>query len=122
MRLHRITGFLDERVEFERTGQRVGVWLMETRLQSAAIQADDRSTKVLLYQPRIKFLQFPRFLRDLKICEICGIRVRIKQPTHELINTKTYDMKKETWKFVIQTILAVLTAIATSFGVTSCMN
>ncbi|MBO4840870.1 MAG: smalltalk protein [Bacteroidaceae bacterium] len=31
-------------------------------------------------------------------------------------------MKKETWKFVIQTILAVLTAIATSFGVTSCMN
>ncbi|MBO4840689.1 MAG: smalltalk protein [Bacteroidaceae bacterium] len=31
-------------------------------------------------------------------------------------------MKKETWKFVIQTILAILTAIATSFGVTSCMN
>ena len=30
-------------------------------------------------------------------------------------------MKKDTWKFVIQTILAVLTAIATSFGVTSCM-
>jgi len=29
---------------------------------------------------------------------------------------------KETWKFVIQSILAVLTAIATSFGVTSCMN
>ncbi len=66
MRLHRITGFLDERDEFERTGQWVGVWLMETRLQSAAIQADDRSTKVLLYQPRIKFLQFPRFLRDIK--------------------------------------------------------
>ncbi|MBR1901677.1 MAG: smalltalk protein [Bacteroidaceae bacterium] len=31
-------------------------------------------------------------------------------------------MRKDTWKFVIQTILAVLTAIATSFGVTSCMN
>ncbi|MBO4841116.1 MAG: smalltalk protein [Bacteroidaceae bacterium] len=31
-------------------------------------------------------------------------------------------MKKETWKFVIQTILAVLTAIATTFGVTSCMG
>ena len=30
-------------------------------------------------------------------------------------------MKKETWKFVIQTILAVLSAIATSLGVTSCM-
>lgn len=31
-------------------------------------------------------------------------------------------MKKETWKFIIQTILAVLTALATSFGVTSCMQ
>ncbi|MCR4593230.1 MAG: smalltalk protein [Bacteroidaceae bacterium] len=31
-------------------------------------------------------------------------------------------MKRETWKFVIQTILAVLTAIATSFGVTSCIG
>jgi hypothetical protein len=30
-------------------------------------------------------------------------------------------MKKETWKFIIQTILAILTAIATTFGVTSCM-
>ncbi|MCR5535524.1 MAG: smalltalk protein [Bacteroidaceae bacterium] len=30
-------------------------------------------------------------------------------------------MKKETWKFVIQTILAVLSAIATSLGVTSCI-
>ena len=31
-------------------------------------------------------------------------------------------MKKETWKFVIQTILAILTAIATTFGLTSCMG
>ncbi|MBR3432352.1 MAG: smalltalk protein [Bacteroidaceae bacterium] len=31
-------------------------------------------------------------------------------------------MKKENWKFVIQTIIAILTAIATSLGVTSCMN
>ena len=36
------------------------------------------------------------------------------------IKTKR-KMKKETWKFVIQTILAVLSAIATSLGVTSCM-
>ena len=35
-------------------------------------------------------------------------------------NTKT--LKKENWKFVIQTIIAILTAIATSLGVTSCMN
>ena len=31
-------------------------------------------------------------------------------------------MKKETWKYVIQTIIAILTAIATSLGVTSCMG
>ena len=27
-----------------------------------------------------------------------------------------------TWKFIVQTIIAVLTAIATSLGVASCMN
>ena len=31
-------------------------------------------------------------------------------------------MKKETWKFIIQTVAAILTAIATSLGVTSCMT
>ena len=31
-------------------------------------------------------------------------------------------MKKETWRFIIQTIIAILTAIATTFGVTSCMG
>jgi hypothetical protein len=30
-------------------------------------------------------------------------------------------MKKETWKFIIQTVAAILTAIATSLGVTSCL-
>ncbi|MBR4566419.1 MAG: smalltalk protein [Prevotella sp.] len=30
-------------------------------------------------------------------------------------------MKKETWKFILQTIAAILTAIATSLGVQSCM-
>jgi hypothetical protein len=31
-------------------------------------------------------------------------------------------MKKETWKFIIQTVAAILTAIATSLGVTSCIT
>ena len=30
-------------------------------------------------------------------------------------------MKKETWKMVIQIAINILTAIATSLGVTSCM-
>ena len=31
-------------------------------------------------------------------------------------------MKKETWKFILQTVAAILTAIATTLGVTSCMG
>lgn len=30
-------------------------------------------------------------------------------------------MKKETWKTVIQIVISILTTIATSLGVTSCM-
>ena len=30
-------------------------------------------------------------------------------------------MKKDVWKFVIQTVIAILTAIGTTLGVTSCM-
>ena len=30
--------------------------------------------------------------------------------------------KKEKWKFILQTIAAILTAIATSLGVSSCMG
>ena len=30
-------------------------------------------------------------------------------------------MKKETWKCIVQTAIAILTAIATTLGVTSCM-
>ena len=29
--------------------------------------------------------------------------------------------KKDIWKFVIQTVIAILTAIETTLGVTSCM-
>ena len=31
-------------------------------------------------------------------------------------------MKKETWKTVIQIVISVLTAIATSLGVSSCIS
>ena len=31
-------------------------------------------------------------------------------------------MNRETWKFILQTALAILSAIATSLGVSSCMN
>ena len=31
-------------------------------------------------------------------------------------------MNKDTWKFIIQTLIAILTAILTTLGVTSCMG
>jgi hypothetical protein len=31
-------------------------------------------------------------------------------------------MSKETWKYIIQLLIAILTAILTSLGVTSCMG
>ena len=30
--------------------------------------------------------------------------------------------KKETWKFILQIVLSVVSAIATAFGVSSCMG
>ena len=30
--------------------------------------------------------------------------------------------KKETWKFVLQTLISILSAVATAFGVASCMS
>ena len=36
-------------------------------------------------------------------------------------SSKFKVMKKDTWKFIIQTVAAILTAIATSLGVTSCI-
>ena len=30
-------------------------------------------------------------------------------------------MKKETWKWIVQLLISILTAIATTMGVTSCM-
>ena len=29
--------------------------------------------------------------------------------------------KKETWKFILQTLIAILTAIGTTLGITSCL-
>ena len=49
-------------------------------------------------------------------------KIQLKNlPTQKLTNSKTKTMNKEKWKFVIQTVIAILTAIATSLGVASCI-
>ena len=60
---------------------------------------------------------------------LCGEKVK-KNPRYlrhpRLKNQKSkirnHIMKKETIKFIIQTLLAILSAIATSLGVTSCIS
>jgi len=39
-----------------------------------------------------------------------------------IANKKNRKMNKETWKFILQTLAAILTAIATTLGVTSCLG
>jgi len=33
-----------------------------------------------------------------------------------------FDTKKDIWKFIIQTLISILTAILTALGATSCMG
>ena len=56
-----------------------------------------------------KRIFYPRIRADTGVCPY----------TQPYINTQT--MKKETIKFIIQLIISILTAIATTLGVTSCL-
>ena len=38
------------------------------------------------------------------------------------VTTLRQIMKRETWKWVLQTLISILTAIATTMGVTSCIG
>ena len=69
-------------------------------------------------------MRFPRFPREIKIGSDYSqdLLPGWAKEVHSKIQKYTKTMKKENWKFVIQTIIAILTAIATSLGVTSCMN
>ncbi len=48
-------------------------------------------------------------------------RVQPLQGNSKFKIKKSKAMNKDTWKFIIQTIVAILTAILTTLGVTSCM-
>ena len=39
----------------------------------------------------------------------------------EATQLKTKKMKKETWKTIVRIAISILTALATTLGVTSCM-
>ena len=56
-------------------------------------------------------------LREIKIS------ANFREYLRERLLTINFEKKKkkETWKFIVHTILAILSAIATSLGVTSCI-
>ena len=45
----------------------------------------------------------------------------IIQTVAAILTAIATSLGKDTWKFIIQTVAAILTAIATSLGVTSCI-
>ena len=45
----------------------------------------------------------------------------IRNQTSYIINQTSIVMKKELWQKILNIIITILTAIATTFGVTSCM-
>ena len=56
------------------------------------------------------------------LCFLLFLLVFLNGESNSLLTSKTLEkMKKETWKFILQTLAAILTAIATSLGVQSCM-
>ena len=63
------------------------------------------------------FLFYDVFLEGAKR----NLRLPAKQKNNCFTLKKHDTMKKETWKFIVQTAIAILTAIATTLGVTSCM-
>ena len=63
------------------------------------------------------FLFYDVFLKDAKR----SLRLPAKLKNNCFTYKKHNTMKKQTWKFIVQTAIAILTAIATTLGVTSCM-
>ena len=55
---------------------------------------------------------------------VCDVRAVCALSCLDLFNKKNLCVmgKRETWKFIIQTLAAILSAIATSFGVASCVS
>ena len=55
---------------------------------------------------------------------VCVMCVLSAPSLLDLFNKKNLCVmgKRETWKFIFQTVMAILSAIATSFGVASCVS
>ena len=52
---------------------------------------------------------------------MCDPASRNEKQKNINVEQKSNTMKKETWKTILQIAISILTAIATTLGVTSCM-
>ena len=48
-------------------------------------------------------------------------KFNLQNSTFKTPNLKTAMFKRESWKLIIQVVISILTAIATTLGVTSCL-
>ena len=48
-------------------------------------------------------------------------KFNLQNSTFKTPNSKTAMFKRESWKLIIQVVISILTAIATTLGVTSCL-
>ena len=64
----------------------------------------------------------PKFGSATHCAYLCTVEAKTQRNINHQLSTITAMSKKETWKFILQILLSVVSAIATAFGVSSCMG
>lgn len=67
------------------------------------------------------FKNIQLFKKLVKATEVAS-KVASDVTRNDAPETPRVNSKKEAWKFIIQTIISILTAILTALGATSCMG
>ena len=70
----------------------------------------------------IKFFKGFRFFKKIMKATEVAQEVASDVTRNDDPLTPQVNSKKEVWKFIIQTIISILTAILTALGATSCMG
>ena len=50
------------------------------------------------------------------------IKKSVSEAVEQMPGVESENPKKELWKFILQTLISILTAILTALGATSCMS
>ena len=72
-------------------------------------------------RPICKSTKFnPKIQRTIYLINFQQLRLHVPDFIRTVVTNKM-KMKRETWKTIIQILLSIVTAVAASLGVTSCM-